>query len=277
MIVVAALVVGLLLPPDEPEAASIRKGALAAVAEANAAGGPVVVLKIRGRKGPWGSDAAEAARLVEEDGASVLIAPPDGSATHLVLQVSGRTGVPVFTLCADSSVTKTAVPWVARVVPSTVEQARGVFAKTPGTRWLAVVPAARAGREAARDLTAAKGSGVSLVTVEAGSWSGPDGLRDLRRVMSNIRPDAVLVWLPPTGAKDAVAAFRATGYAGPVTVRSQAVPSPLEAYARDAASLAIRVLRGPHGAEPRRAFPLAGGFVGATGRMTFDSSGNRSS
>src|SRR5512140_995317 len=161
MIVVAALVVGLLLPPDEPEAASIRKGVLAAVAEANAAGGPEVVLKIRGRNGPWGSDAAEAARLVEEDGASVLIAPPDGAATHLVLQVSGRTGVPVLTLCPDSSVTRTAVPWVARVVPSATDEARAVFARTRAARWLAIVPSARAGRETAHDLaTAAKPHGL---------------------------------------------------------------------------------------------------------------------
>jgi ABC-type branched-subunit amino acid transport system substrate-binding protein len=273
MLVAAALVIGLLLPPDEPEAASIRKGALAAVAEANAAGGPAVALKIRGRKGPWGSDAAEAARLVEEDGAAVLLAPPDGSATHLVLQVSGRTGVPVLTLCPDSSVTKTAVPWVARVVPTTVEQAKGVFARTLAVRWLAVVPAARPGREATRDLAAAAGGRVHLETVETGSWSGADGLR---KRLTNARPDAVLVWLSPTGEKDLVAALRAAGYAGPVALRSQAAAS-LEAYARDAAGLAIRILRGPHGSEPRRAFPLTHGFVGATGLLTFDARGNRSS
>jgi ABC-type branched-subunit amino acid transport system substrate-binding protein len=271
MIAAAALVVGLLLPPDEPEAASIRKGALAAVAEANAAGGPTVVLKIRGRKGPWGSDAAEAARLVEEDGASVLLAPPDGSVTHLVLQISGRTGVPVFTLCPDSSVTKAAVPWVARVVPSTIEEARGLFGRNLAVRWLAVVPAARAGREVARDLAAAAGGRVRLETVETGSWSGADGLRNR---LATARPDAVLVWLSPPREADIVAALRAAGHTGPVALRSRAA-APLEAYAWDAASLAIRLLRGPHAAEPRRAFPLSGDFVGATGRLTFDSSGNR--
>jgi Periplasmic binding protein len=273
MLAAAALVIGLLLPPGEPEAASIRRGALAAVAEANAAGGQAVVLKIRGRMGPWGSDAAEAARLVEEDGASVLLAPPDGSATHLVLQVSGRTGVPVVTLCPDSSVTKTAVPWVARVVPSTVEQAKGVFVRTLAVRWLAVVPAARAGREAARDLATAAGGRVRLETVEVGSWSGADGLR---KRLSTAQPEAVVVWLSPSREADVVSALEAAGYAGPIALRSQTAAS-LEAYARDAAGLAIRILRGPHGSEPRRAFPLTHGFVGATGLLTFDVRGNRSS
>lgn len=257
--IAAALVIGLLLPPSEPEAAAIRRGALAAVAEANASGGPAVVLKIRGRRGPWGSDAAEAARLVEEDGASILLAPPDGAATHLVLQVSGRTGVPVVTLCADSSVTKTAVPWVARAVPSTRDQARGAFARTDGTRWLAVVPAARAGREAALDLAAAAGDRISLETVVDGSWARPD---DLRKKLSTARPAAVLVWLAAAREAGVVADLRAAGHTGTVVLRSNVAPAP-EVSARDAASLAIRVLRGPHGSEPRRAFPLTGGSASA--------------
>ena len=84
--------------------------------------GPHFTLVARGRAGQWGSDGVEAAGLVTEDGVQGLIAPPDGSASHLVLQVSGRTAVPVISLCADSSVNQTGVPWMARIVPRTVER-----------------------------------------------------------------------------------------------------------------------------------------------------------
>jgi hypothetical protein len=163
------------------------------------------------------------------------------------------------------------VPWVVRIVPSTVDQARGVFARARVVRWLAIVPAARAGREAARDLLAAAGERLRLETLEAGSWSNRD---DLRQRLSTAGPEAVLVWLASAREGGVVVALRAVGYTGSVVRRSQAA-APLEAYARDAAGLAVRVLRGPHGSEPRLAFPFTGTFVGATGRLTFDSNGNR--
>ena len=41
------LVVGLLLPPDEPEAAGIRRGTLAAADEANEGPGPRITVAVR--------------------------------------------------------------------------------------------------------------------------------------------------------------------------------------------------------------------------------------
>ena len=87
------LVIGLLVPPEEPEAASLRDGVTLGVERANQSPGPRVSLVIRGRAGQWGADGVEAARMVTDDGALGLIAPPDGAASHLVLQVSGRTAV----------------------------------------------------------------------------------------------------------------------------------------------------------------------------------------
>src|SRR6185369_2546556 len=97
-----SLKIGLLLPPEEPQGSSVREGALFAKEQASKSVMEPVEVLIRGRVGQWGDDAAEAARMVIDDGAAGLIAPPDGAASHLVLQVSGRTAVPVVSLCADS-------------------------------------------------------------------------------------------------------------------------------------------------------------------------------
>ena len=157
------LVIGLLVPPEEPAAASLRDGAKLGVELANQSPGPRVRLVIRGRTGQWGADGVEAARMATDDGALGLIAPPDGAATHLVLQVSGRTAVPVITLSADSSVSQTGVPWMARIVPRTVEEAKTLFAGIHASHWVAVIPDGRAGREAARDLNeAATNSNCSI-------------------------------------------------------------------------------------------------------------------
>ena len=76
--------------------------------------------------------------MVLDDGAQALIAPPNGAATHLALQVAGRTAVPVISLCADSSVSRTGVPWMVRIAPTTIEEARfllaGLISRQPQAR-----------------------------------------------------------------------------------------------------------------------------------------------
>jgi ABC-type branched-subunit amino acid transport system substrate-binding protein len=210
-----SLVVGLLLPPDEPEAVSIRQGTLAAAEEANEGPGPRVKVAVRGRMGAWGSDASEAALLVMDDGAGALIAPPSGAASHLVLQVSGRTGVPVASLCPDASVTRASIPWMVRVAPSTLDEARALFEGAAASRWLVFVPAGRAGREASRDLSAAAAAAAGKRSIERsvetdGSVTGA-ALRDL---VFSVHPDAVLIWLDPVPAGHLARSLRMAGFAG---------------------------------------------------------------
>jgi len=218
------LVIGLLVPPEEPGAASLRDGATLGVEQANQSSGPQVRLIIRGRNGQWGADGVEAARMVTDDGALGLIAPPDGAATHLVLQVSGRTAVPVITLSADSSVSQTGVPWMARIVPRTIEEAKMLFTGIHARHWMAVIPDERAGREAARDLNeAATNSSCSIEkTIEVKS-SFTNTTRLCKQILKN-HPDAVLLWLDPATAGTLAKALRAAGFtgtlAGPGRLRS---------------------------------------------------------
>ena len=208
------LVIGLLLPPEEPQAASLREGAMLGVDLANQSPGTQVSLVIRGRSGQWGADGVEAARMVTDDGAQGLIAPTDGAATHLVLQVSGRTAVPVITLCGDSSVTDTGVPWMARVVPRTIDEANALFSGIRARHWVAVVPNGRAGREAARDLeTAAARDGCEPATILELDPAATNLEQLGGRILAR-RPDAVLLWLDPATAGTLAKVLRAAGFTG---------------------------------------------------------------
>ncbi|MGA2749336.1 MAG: ABC transporter substrate-binding protein [Verrucomicrobiota bacterium] len=208
------LVIGLLLPPEEPAAASLSNGATLSVEQANQFPGPRVSLVIRGRTGQWGADGVEAARMVTDDGARGLIAPPDGAASHLVLQVSGRTAVPVVSLCADSSVTETGVPWMVRIVPRTIEEAKTLFTRIPARRWTAVVRDGRSGREAARDLgEAATHSGCTLDKIIDLNPSLTNPARLDKRILAT-HPDAVLLWVDPATAGKLARALRSAGFTG---------------------------------------------------------------
>jgi len=213
------VVIGLLLPPEEAEAASLREGVVLAVEHANRGPAPTVSVVVRGRIGQWGADAVEAARMVLDDGARGLIAPPNGAATHLALQVAGRTAVPVIALCADSSVSRTGVPWMVRIAPTTIEEARFLLAdlnvRSPGPqRWVALVPDGRAGREVSRDLSqAAAAAHCKLKNLQE---IGP-ALTHFDSVIAQVlkeRPDGVLVWLEPVAAGRLARRLREAGFAG---------------------------------------------------------------
>jgi ABC-type branched-subunit amino acid transport system substrate-binding protein len=167
--------------------------------------------------------------MVTDEGAAGLITPPDGAASHLVLQVSGRTAVPVVSLCADSSVSRTGVPWMVRVVPRTVDEAMVLFTNVAGqpsrtNRWLALVPDGRAGREIARDLKSA--AAACHCNLEPSIEVEPE-LKNVRKISEQVlgnRPDAVLVWLAPLPAAGVAKLLRAAEYsgvlAGPAWLRS---------------------------------------------------------
>ncbi len=208
-----ALIIGMLLPPEEAQAQSLREGVLLATTQAKA------TVLIRGRAGQWGADGVEAAAMVSDDEVMGLIAPPNGAGSHLALQVAGRTAVPVISLCADSSVTEAGVPWMTRAVPSTVEEARILLKCSPshpsaGERWAAVVPAGRSGREASRDLlSAATATGCSLQTPVTMPDS-PTAQAELPKQLLSGGATSVLVWLDPAPAGKLVKALQGAGFRG---------------------------------------------------------------
>jgi branched-chain amino acid transport system substrate-binding protein len=215
----AKVVIGLLLPPEEAEAASLRAGVLLAVEHENLASTSSVSLVIRGRIGQWGADAVEAARMVLDDGAQGLIAPPNGAATHLALQVAGRTAVPVISLCADSSVSRTGVPWMVRIAPTTIEEARFLFTslmtdKSDPSQWVALVPDGRAGREVARDINRAALVAQREVKRVCEVGSTLTNFESITAQILKEQPKGVLVWLDPVLAGRMIKNLREAGFNG---------------------------------------------------------------
>jgi branched-chain amino acid transport system substrate-binding protein len=225
---VPQVTLGLVAPPSEPDATSLLRGVQLAVAEANESGDAPVRLEVRSEDGQWGTVGNDAAILVCNRHVDAIISPSDGAATHLILQVSGRTRVPVASLCSDSSVTNAGVPWAIRVVPRTDQEAEALFAATrrpdrPSLHWWAVVPAGRPGRAVRRDLeTAAHVTATPLERIVDGGEPKTD-LASLVHLIATAAPDGVLIWLPPSRAGTVAAALRAAGYGGRL-----AGPTPLD-------------------------------------------------
>jgi branched-chain amino acid transport system substrate-binding protein len=209
----------LLLPPEEAEAASLRAGVMLAVEQANLAPTSSVTLVVRGRIGQWGADAVEAARMVLDDGAQGLIAPPNGAATHLALQVAGRTAIPVISLCADSSVSRTGVPWMVRIAPTTIEEARFVLAgpigdQSEAPQWVALVPDGRAGHEVSLDLNRAASAAQRKLKRVCEVSSTLTNLESVTAQVLKEQPKGVLVWLDPVPAGRLTRSLREAGFAG---------------------------------------------------------------
>ena len=126
--------IGLLVPLSGPRRAEgealIRAAELAIEDEATIPlpDGRRLALAARDENGPWGQAASELVRLVEDDRAIALITSSDGAAAHLAEQVSTKLGVPVVTLSTDTTTTQINLPWIFRLGPSDLVQAR-VFAR----------------------------------------------------------------------------------------------------------------------------------------------------
>jgi len=209
------LVIGLLLPENEPLSLSVRQGVELGVENYQGSRGAAARLVIRGAVGQWGADGVEAARMVTDDGAAGLIAPPSGGASHLALQIAGRTAVPVISLCGDSSVTRTGVPWTASVTPGTLDEAKTIFCASPGlNQWAAYVPEGRRGREITSDLkAAARDSGVFFQGPIEVKWP----VLNLSELCDPARTDGlqgILLWLDPLPAATMVRRLREAGFHG---------------------------------------------------------------
>jgi ABC-type branched-subunit amino acid transport system substrate-binding protein len=215
---VREVTLGLVVPPSEPDAASLLHGVQLAVAEANESGDAPVGLEVRSEDGQWGTVGNDAVILACSRRVDAIITPSDGAASHLILQVASRTQVPVASLCADSSVTEAGVPWAVRVVPRTDQEAAALFAaarrpdRSP-LHWWAVVPADRPGRVVRRDLEAAARSTATQLDRLIEGEPKTD-LASLVHMIVAAAPDGVLLWLPPSRAGTVAAALRAAGYGG---------------------------------------------------------------
>jgi ABC-type branched-subunit amino acid transport system substrate-binding protein len=308
------LTIGLLLSTNACEAASMRYGAAMGVEHAQSRLGAAIRLVFRAQPGQWGSEGNAVAELALDEEAAGLVTPADGAAAHQVLQVAGRTRIPVISLCADSSVTAAGVPWAARIVARTEDEARALFdhVQPRPARWAMVIPPGRAGREIGQDLrNAAATAGQHLlepVRVDSESLDGA-----VRAILA-AQADAVLLWIAPELAARCARALRQAAFrgtlAGPSRLNSHAFLSCASESGIDCLSVALRSdstfpkgagrHSGEHvgpapdwtavmtadavvvlahvissGTAPGGGSPFRGRLQGASGTIEFDSAGNR--
>lgn len=215
------IAIGILLPTDTSEAESIKQGALLAAAQVNQAGRLQIRPVFRGRPGQWGTEGDEAGALALDDEVSSMITPSDGTAAHQVLQVAGRTRIPVVSLCPDSSITGAGVPWAVRISARSDEEAQALFAglkdPTRFLRWAALVPPDRAGREASRDLkSAAAAAGCQLQDPIVLSRDSQAFAAQIAPLLAS-PPDAILLWTTPAIAGRLARELRKAGFPGILT------------------------------------------------------------
>jgi ABC-type branched-subunit amino acid transport system substrate-binding protein len=111
------LAIGWIPAKDAGIARDLEDGATLAIERAAAAGEARLVLRTGAGGGPWGTVAASAVRLVAEEGAVVLVSPPEREAAHLLAQVGTKMRVPVVVTSRVPSVTQAGTSWALRIVP----------------------------------------------------------------------------------------------------------------------------------------------------------------
>ena len=127
------ILIALFGPEDEdhPEWGEIRRGAVLALEEANAAGGCEGLpfrLVSTWSDNPWGSGASDLARLVYREGVWAILGGVDGATTHLAEQIAVKARLSLVSPGGtDPSVHFTNVPWVF-TLPATDDRMAPVLA-----------------------------------------------------------------------------------------------------------------------------------------------------
>lgn len=176
--------------------------------------GRKLALIARDESGPWGQASSEILRLVEQDHAAVVVTSADGNIAHQAEQIANKISFPILTLASDPTTTETNVPWIFRMGPSDVDQARAfgqrIYEELGIRRVLLVVQTDHDGRvgrsefdKVARELKAD--------APEVFEISGPGfGADRLAGSIQKNEPDAVVVWTDTEAAEQVVSVVRRT-------------------------------------------------------------------
>jgi branched-chain amino acid transport system substrate-binding protein len=122
--------IGILLPRQgshEAEGKAMLEAAQLALEEEAAnplPEGRKLKLAVGDESGQWGQASNEIVRLIMQNQAVALITSTNGNIAHQAEQVSNKIGIPILTLASDATTTEINIPWIFRLGPSDVDQAR---------------------------------------------------------------------------------------------------------------------------------------------------------
>jgi len=217
--------IGLVAPltgPRRAEGEALVRGAESALADEAAEPlpgsmrGQRLVLVARDENGPWGRAASEVAGLVVDERAIALITSADGAVAHLAEQVANKVGVPVLTFSTDRTTTQINLPWIFRLGPTDVGEARAfatdIYVARRLTRVVLVTEADYDGRMGGEDFqrVAKEFSPEAMpVVINVGAAQdgptagGPKGSTLVQEIVG-LQPEAVVFWTGPSVASKPV-------------------------------------------------------------------------
>lgn len=217
------LKIGILLPQNPNESTNILIGAKSAADEFSKKYNVRTEIVSRQHLNQWGQEADEAVEMLFNDGALGIIAPSDGIATHLAFQVAGRTRRPMVSLCSDKSITGATIPWCVRIVPSNLDEVETVFKylknkiTLENSKWALVALPGRTGREIENDIRKAAEKFNANIAITLTPDFKKDNLKEQILPILRLKPDGVLIWLPPELAANVVIEIKKNGFEGIIT------------------------------------------------------------
>ncbi len=169
---------------------------------------------------PWGPLGDEIINLIVKEKVIAIVTCADGVTAHLSEQIGNKTGVPVLTLSTDPTATEIDMPWIFRLGPSDVQQARAMardIYQTHGfQRVLLVTGSGHDGRIGGREfIKAVRRLGLPLPASLVINPLQPDP-NSLLALIKAKAPQAIVFWTLPENARILLQAIRQDGIHTPV-------------------------------------------------------------
>lgn len=215
--------IGLLVPgegsPEAREGRGMRRGAILAIEEANAAGGyrglPFVLMEHEDLP-VWGASSNEIVAMAYEERVWAALGSVSGDSSHIAIRVALKAKLPVMnTATGDPTLTETAIPWAFRCIADDRQQgyalARHLFVERGLSRVAVLRANSRYGRMGIVELRdAARRLGRPVVS-EVQWLAGTEDFRPLVERVLALEPDGLVVWGDAPSAGRALATARAMG------------------------------------------------------------------
>jgi len=235
-------VIGMVLPlqgTQQAEGKAFLAAAQLAIQEEQARGilpdGRRLDLVVRDESGQWGQASTEILKLFDQNQALAIVTSSNGTSAHLAEQIATKLSIPILTLSSDPSTTETNVPWLFRLGPSDIDQARAfcqrIYASKDGIafgsaparqRVLLIAQTDHDGRTGAAEFEKIAKRFGAVPPTRFELDNSPQSLRTLQDLLRTTELDAVVVWTDAPSADAVLSLIRSSRPSAPVFLSRKA-------------------------------------------------------
>ncbi len=236
-------VIGMILPlqgTQRAEGEVLLAAAQLAIQEEQARGplpdGRRLDLVVRDESGQWGQASTEILKLFDQNHALVIVTSSNGTSAHLAEQIATKLSIPILTLSSDPTTTETNVPWLFRLGPSDIDQARAFCQRIytssnditadslgPGhQRVLLVSQDDHDGRTGAAEFEKVAKRFGAIPPTRFELNNSPQSLRTLQDLLRTTEQDAVVVWTDAPLADAVLSLIRSSRPSTPIFLSRKA-------------------------------------------------------